>query len=82
MVESLRLDRERQMPPTFREMADLIAARIAAGEWPPGTPLPTTESFAAEYEVAEATAYRALVLLIDRGLVRGVRGGRRYVAGE
>lgn len=67
--------------PTYREIADLIAARIAAGEWPPGGRLPTTDDFAAEYGCAEATAYRSLSLLVDRGIVRGVRGSGRFVAG-
>jgi DNA-binding GntR family transcriptional regulator len=81
VIKSPRLDRERQLP-TYRETADLIAARIAAGEWRPGAVLPTTDEFAAEYGISEATAWRALSLLIDRGVVRGVRGGRRYVADE
>lgn len=79
-VDSPLLDREKPMP-NYREIADLIAARIARKEWLPGAVLPTTEELAAEYEVHPATAYRAMVLLIDRGLVVGVRGGRRYVAG-
>lgn len=70
------------MPPTYREIADELAARIASGAWPPGFRLPTTEETAAEFTVSEATAYRALSLLVDRGLVRGVQGGRRYVTGE
>lgn len=66
--------------PSYREIADRIAERIANKEWPPGGVLPTTDEFAAEYEVHQATAYRAMTLLVDRGLVVGVRGGRRYVA--
>jgi len=66
---------------TYREIADAIAARIAAGDWTPGDRLPTTEAIASEYRCSEATAYRALVLLIDRGLVRGERGRARFVAG-
>lgn len=65
---------------TYREIADAIAARIAAGEWIPGARLPTTDAFAAEYGCSEATAYRALSLLVDRGLVRGERGRARFVA--
>jgi len=80
-VDSPSLDREKRMP-TYRETADLIAARIRAGEWPPGAALPTTLDFAAEYEISEASAYRALSLLVDRGVVVGVKGGRRYVAGS
>jgi DNA-binding GntR family transcriptional regulator len=70
------------MPPTYREMADLIAARIAAKEqgWRPGDRIPTTDDLAAEYEVSEATAYRALSLLVDRGVVRGEQGRARFVA--
>lgn len=64
---------------TFREVADAIEARIRASEWRPGDKLPTTMDFAEHYGVSEASAYRALVLLIDRGLIRGVAGGGRYV---
>lgn len=68
------------MPTTYREMADLIAARISAGAWQRDERLPTTDDFAAEYGVSEATAYRALSLLVDRGVVRGERGRGRFVA--
>lgn len=64
---------------TYREIADAIAARIAAGEWGPGDRLPTTDAFALEYGCSEATAYRALSLLVDRGTVRGERGRARFV---
>ena len=66
--------------PTYREMADDIAVRIERGDWPPGARLPSTEQFRIEYEVSEATAYRALVLLIDRGLIYGEHGRGRFVA--
>lgn len=79
MIESPCLDRENSTMPTYREIADAIAARIARGDWAPGAKLPTTAAFAKEYGVAEASAYRALVLLIDRGLVVGRRGSGRYV---
>ena len=65
--------------PTFREMAESIADRIAEREWEPGDKLPSTQEFADLYDVSEATAYRALVLLVDRGLVRGEAGKGRYV---
>lgn len=67
------------MPPTYREIADDLATRIKAGDWTPGARLPTTEEFAAEYGVSEATAYRALSLLIDRGTIRGEQGRARFV---
>lgn len=64
---------------TFREVAAAIEARIKAGEWSDGKKLPTTMDFAEEYQVSEASAYRALVLLVDRGLIRGEPGRGRYV---
>lgn len=71
--------------PTYREIADDLAARIAAG-WPPAADglrrLPTTQEIADEYGVSEATAYRALVLLGDRKLIRGEPGRARYVVGD
>lgn len=67
---------------TYREIADLIAAQIRAGTLEPGERLPSTTDYAAEYDVSEATAYRALSLLVDRGLVRGEPGRARYVVDE
>jgi len=64
---------------TFREVAAATEARIKAGEWSPGEKLPTTMDFAERYGVSEASAYRALVLLVDRGLIRGEPGRARYV---
>jgi len=79
MVKSLWLTGEMTMT-GYRQMAAKIAARIVAGEWPAGGRVPTTKQFAAEYGASEYTAYRALSLLIDRGLLIGKRGGGRYVA--
>lgn len=66
--------------PTYRELANLIAGRITDGEWQPGDRLPSTEDFRKEYGVSEATAYRALSLLVDRGVIYGEAGRGRFVA--
>lgn len=63
-----------------RALAADIAARIVRGEWKRGERLPTTSEFAAEYRVGTSTVFLAMRDLIDRGVVRGGRGGRRYVA--
>lgn len=65
--------------PTFTEIADDLAERIKRGEWAPGDRLPSTQEIADEYGVSESTAYRALVLLTDRGLIYGEAGRARYV---
>jgi len=67
--------------PTYREIANAIADRIAAGEWKPGDRLPSTKAVGDEYDVSEATAYRALSLLVDRGILVGRAGKARYVSG-
>jgi DNA-binding GntR family transcriptional regulator len=54
----------------FEQLADDIAGRIRAGEFPPGTLLPGRGRLAAEYGVAEMTVRRALAELEARGLVR------------
>ena len=64
---------------TYREIANDIAARIKAGQWKAGDQIPSTQEVADEYGVSEATAYRALSLLVDRGVLRGETGRGRYV---
>lgn len=54
----------------YAQVADDLAARIKAGEFPPGTRLPGRERIAAEYGVGEMTARRAVEELEARGMVR------------
>lgn len=80
VISSTLPDRERpRVPMTYREIADDLAARIRAGEFTSGSKLPTTIAFAEHYDVSEATAYRALSLLVDRGLIHGEPGRGRFV---
>lgn len=65
---------------TFRQIADDMAARIRAGEYPPGAELPSYQKLADVYSVSRATAARAYALLHDRGLVVGEPGRGVYVA--
>jgi DNA-binding GntR family transcriptional regulator len=51
-------------------VAEHIAARIEAGDLPPGARLPGERDLAAEYGVALMTARRAIRDLRERGLVR------------
>lgn len=52
----------------YVQLADDLAARIAAGEFPPGTRLPGRERLAAEYGVGEMTVRRAVEELAARGI--------------
>ncbi len=51
-------------------VAEHLAARIEAGDLPPGARLPGERDLAAEYGVALMTARRAIRDLRERGLVR------------
>jgi len=59
---------------SHRQIADDLDARIRAGEYKPGTRLPSYSQLAEIYSVSVATVTRALGLLRDRGLIEGVHG--------
>jgi GntR family transcriptional regulator len=54
----------------YVQVADHVAARIAAGELPVGSRLPAERDLGVEYGVAQRTARRAVEVLRERGLVR------------
>jgi DNA-binding GntR family transcriptional regulator len=64
----------------YAQVADHIAARIEAGEFPPETRLPPERELADEYKVAYNTLRQAIGVLRDRGLVITLRGHGNYVA--
>lgn len=63
----------------YMAVADHIAARIAAGDLPPGSRLPAEGDLADEYRVAVGTVRRATVELRDRGLVSTLRAKGTFV---
>jgi len=65
----------------YARMADHIAARIAAGELPPGSRLPGERDLAAEYGVAIGTARRAISELRDRGVAVTLPAKGTFVVG-
>lgn len=64
----------------YVQVANHIAARIAAGDLPPGARLPAERDLAAEYGVAYLTVRRAAQELRDRGLIVTVMGRGTFVA--
>jgi DNA-binding GntR family transcriptional regulator len=63
----------------YRQVADDIAARVRAGEWPFDARLPGREELAAEYGVAERTVRRAMQVLEAEGIVVVVPAKGVYV---
>ena len=62
-----------------QRVIDDLTRRIRAGEWRPGTRLPSRARLAAEYEVSEQTIRDATRELVTAGLLESVRRGGLYV---
>jgi GntR family transcriptional regulator len=67
--------------PFYRRILIDIRSRIASGEWPPGTQLPSTRALVAHYRAAygsatltHSTVRHAISILIELGELRGQQG--------
>jgi GntR family transcriptional regulator len=65
--------------PAYRQLADILRERIAAGEWSHG-PLPSVRTLSETYEVGRDTAVRAIRELESEGVVFTVARRGVYVA--
>ena len=63
----------------WRQVAEIVEAKIADGEWPPGTRLPSEAELALHFGVNRHTVRQALRDLADRSLVRALQGSGTYV---
>lgn len=61
------------------QITDDLERRIQKGEYSPGDRVPSVLSIMQEYEVASATAQKALVGLRSRGLIETFPGMGSYV---
>ena len=67
------------MTATYRRLADELVARIRAGEFPPGSRLPSARQLqAAGWGLS--SVQRAMQALVDEGWTRPVSGSGTYVA--
>jgi len=60
--------------PRYRQVADELIARLAAGEWPVGGMLPTETELCAGFNVSRHTVREALRLIEEAGLVQRRQG--------
>ncbi len=65
--------------PLYRQLADDLHRRIHAGEFPPGTALPSEPDLQAHYGLGLQTVRNAIDLLVLRGLVVKRHGARTRV---
>jgi GntR family transcriptional regulator len=74
-----RRDSGGRQPKYLRIHRDL-GERIASGQWPAGSPLPSQHQLAAQFGVSVMTLRQALQLLADDGLIQTRHGAGTYVA--
>lgn len=65
--------------PVYQQLANILRARISAGELPPGRALPSETSLMQEHGIARETARKAVRVLRDEGLVTVVQGRGAFV---
>jgi GntR family transcriptional regulator len=65
--------------PKYERIAAALRARITAGEWEIGNPIPTIAQLAGEYRAAGNTVERAIAELRKEGLVQSTQGSGIYV---
>ncbi len=68
--------------PLYQQIADVLAARIADGTYPPRRRVPSEADIVDEFDVSRPTARAAKQLLVERGLITTVRGKGSYVVDE
>lgn len=66
--------------PLYQSVIDALLARIAAGEWGPGAPLPSEMQIAEDMKVSQGTARKAVAELEQRRIVERVQGRGSFVA--
>lgn len=75
----IELDRRRSV---WRQVADIIRARVEDGTYPAGEAIPSTVDLAAEFEVSTSTMRKALVALIQEGTLWAEPGMGTYARDE
>jgi DNA-binding GntR family transcriptional regulator len=73
-----RIDPIAPVPP-YRQVAEILRRRIAAGRYQPDTRIPTESELVEEFEVARTTARRAVGVLREEGLIYTVPNRGSYV---
>lgn len=66
--------------PPFRQLAEILAARIERGDWRPGRAMPSESQLMGEYGLARTTVRKSIAVLVKSGLVFTVPHRGTYVA--
>jgi GntR family transcriptional regulator len=72
------IDRD-SFEPLYHQLASILRRQIATGDLLPGDRVPSETQLCEQYEVSPMTARRALMTLLDDGLVTAARGRGTFV---
>jgi GntR family transcriptional regulator len=75
-----KIDPTGKLPP-YRQLAEIIAAKIRSGDYPPEMRLPSEAELMEEYELGRSTVRRSMAWLREQGLVETVPTRGTYAAG-
>ncbi|MYU24671.1 GntR family transcriptional regulator [Streptomyces sp. SID8352] len=78
MSADAEIDHEGPVTP-YRQLAEILKARIVRGDWAPGRPIPSETRLVQEYGIARSTVRRALDMLVEERVVWKVQGRGTYV---
>jgi len=65
--------------PLWRQLADILRAKIESGELPAGRIMPSENTLSQEYGLARGTVVKALDSLESAGLVERIQGRGTFV---
>jgi DNA-binding GntR family transcriptional regulator len=68
--------------PKWRQVADIIRARIADGTYPAGSRVPSVVQLTEEFGIAAVTAQKVMRALREDGVIRTEVGMGSYVTGR
>ena len=72
------IDHEGPVTP-YRQLAEILKARIARGDWAEGRPIASETTLVQQYGIARTTVRRALDVLVEEHVVWKVQGRGTYV---
>ncbi|MGW3827517.1 GntR family transcriptional regulator [Streptomyces sp. NPDC005071] len=64
----------------FRQLAEILRARVQRGDWAPGRAIPSESRLVQEYGLARSTVRRSVALLAEEGVVFTVPQRGTFVA--
>ncbi len=73
---------QRDKRPMYQQIMEQIIQRIAVGDWPPETPLPSIRQLATEIKVSVITVKRAYLELEREGVIVTQQGKGSWVSDQ